>query len=106
MVDTFSLSSQGLGVGRPGHLFLAGDDVDVITDNGGILQREWSSTAVVFVVKLMAEGPIIHDLFNDSSCSNEQSYLGEKGLSSPGIDSRQSPPETRTSITPNSKNAA
>ena len=30
--------------------------------------------------------PIIHDLFNDSSWCNEQSYLGEKGLPSPGIE--------------------
>ena len=56
LVGRHILSSRGLGVGRPGHLFLAGGDVDVLTDNGGILQREWSSTAVVFVVKLMAEG--------------------------------------------------
>ncbi len=30
--------------------------------------------------------PIIHDLFIDSSWCNEQSYLGEKGLPSPGIE--------------------
>ena len=51
--------------------------------NGGILRREWSSTAV-FVVKLYGRGadqpskcvqvfssPIIHNLFNDSSWCNE-----------------------------------
>ena len=30
--------------------------------------------------------PIIHELFNDCSCCNEQSYSGEKCLPSPGIE--------------------
>ena len=53
----------------------------------------------MFVVKLYGRGAeqpskcvqvfsslIIHDLFNDFSCCNEQSYLGKKGLPSPGIE--------------------